>query len=218
MPQPRLTPMNHCYPSQTTEGSFLAPGERTRISNAERTERDAGRLRREAARDAAEWHEQTLRHLLRYKTDEKARLGLVSLLSELTAGYGLGWSDIASLVGVSVPAVRKWRHGGDITPARLQGVARLAAFLNILEEDDVRDPAAWLNLPLDDFDEEISPDFVTKKEIYSSGGVIDLLAFAKRHISHDELLSRASVLERSGPHRTRVIKAPDGNLSIVSAR
>jgi len=142
----------------------------------------------------------------------------VALLNELTAGYGLGWSDIARLVGVSVPAVRKWRHGGDITAPRLQGVARLAAFLNILEEEDVRDPAAWLNLPLDDLDEEITTDLVTKKAIYSSGGIIDLLAFAKRHISHDELLSRASILERSESRRTRVIRAPDGNLSIVSVR
>jgi transcriptional regulator with XRE-family HTH domain len=216
VPQSQLIPTSHCFPSQTADGTFVVPDEheRTRISNFERTERDAGRRRR----DATEWHDQTLRNVLRYKTDDKARLGLVTLLNELTAGYGLGWSDIARLVGVSVPAVRKWRHGGDITSPRLQSIARLAAFLGMLEDEDVRDPAAWLNLPIDDFDNGTSLDLLTKKEIYGAGGIVDLLAYAKRYISHDELLSRTSLLAQSSSHRDRVIKAPDGNLSIVPAR
>ncbi len=75
---------------------------RTRISNAERTERDAGALRSEklrAAREAVEVvdqhaarHEQTLRQLLREKADAQARLGLRGLLAELTDAQGLGWS------------------------------------------------------------------------------------------------------------------------------
>jgi transcriptional regulator with XRE-family HTH domain len=216
VPQPQINLTSPCFPPQTPEGSFLN-SDRTRISNAERTERDAGRRRREA-REAIDWHEQALRSLLHHKTDDKARLGLQSLLITLTAGYGLGWSDIARLVGVSVPAVRKWRHGGDITSARLQNVARLVAFLDMLEEEEIRDPAAWLDLPLDDLADEIPPISSTKKQIYINGGVIDLLEYAKRHISSEELLSRASVRTRHNTASNRIIKAPDGVLSIVSGR
>lgn len=214
MPQSEMNLTNHCFPPQVAEANYLVPDERTRISNAERTERDAGRRRLEAV----DWHDQTLRSLLRHKTEDRARLGLVQLLTELTAGYGLGWSDIARLVGVSVPAVRKWRRGGDITTSRYQSISRLAAFLDLLEEEEIRDPATWLNLPLDDLGEEITSGAVTKKDIYVTGGVIDLLAFAKRYISHDELLSRITTRARTGAFSNRVIKAPDGNLSVVSNR
>jgi hypothetical protein len=208
---------NPCFLPQTAKGTFPSSDERTRISNAERTERDAGRRRREA-REAIDWHEQTLRSLLRHKTDDKARLGLPSLLLILTTEYGLGWTDIARLVGVSVPAVRKWRHGGDITSTRLQSVARLVAFLNMLEEEEIRDPATWLNLPLDDPGDEIFSGAITKRQIYISGGVIDLLEYAKRYISPEELLARASVSESRTSGINRVVSAPDGNLSIISGR
>jgi hypothetical protein len=213
VPQSKTNLTNRCFPPQTPEASFLN-SDRTRISNAERTERDAGHRRRELR----DWHEQTLRSLLNHKTDDKARLGLQSLLITLTAGYGLGWSDIARLVGVSVPAVRKWRHGGDITSARLQNVARLVAFLGMLEDEEIRDPAAWLDLPLDDPGDAVPPVSATKKQIYINGGVIDLLEYAKRHISSEALLSRASVSTRRNTVSNRVIKAPDGILSIVSSR
>jgi hypothetical protein len=213
VPQPQTNLTNHCFPPRTPEASFLS-SDRTRISNAERTEREAGYRRRELR----DWHEETLRSLLTHKTDDKARLGLQSLLITLTAGYGLGWSDIARLVGVSVPAVRKWRHGGDITSTRLHSVARLVAFLSMLEDEEIRDPAAWLDLPLDDPFDAIPPTSSTKKQIYLNGGVIDLLEYAKRHISSEELLSRASASNHHNTVSNRVIKAPDGILSIVSGR
>jgi hypothetical protein len=215
--QIRKESTSHLSQTQINDALFRAPNDRTRISNAERSERDAGRRRREA-RDAASWHEETLRNLLRHKTDDKARAGLAALLTELTAGYGLGWSDIARMVGVSVPAIRKWRHGGDISSARMLSVAKLAAFLEMLSEEEISDPATWLNLPLDDVGDEVVPGLVTKKEIYSSGGIVDLLEYAKKFISHDELLARSCVRARSITSANRVITAADGYLSIVSDR
>lgn len=221
MPQSDMSLTNPCFPPQVAEANFPISEERTRISNAVRLERDAGRLRREAVNShdqAVNWHDQALRSLLTLKTDDKARLGLESLLRELTSAYGLGWSDIARLAGVSVPAVRKWRHGGDISTLRYQNVARLVAFMCLLEEEGIRDPATWLSLPFDDLDDEIAFHSVTKREIYASGGFVDLLAFAKNYISHEELLSRTADRASRGSSSDRVVRAPDGNLSIISGR
>jgi hypothetical protein len=219
VPQQPAKTMKTCFPSPALEKSFLTSEERTRISNAERVERDAGSRRREMhheTRGISEWHEQTLISLLRHKTDSSARLQLVELLSTLTAGYGLGWSDIARLVGVSVPAVRKWRYGGDISPVRRQNLARIVAFLDILYAEGISDPAAWLNMPIvDPVNENLTERFTTKKEIYEAGGIVQLLAYAKHHISHDDLLARTGLSANKEALGSQLVRAPDGHLSIV---
>src|SRR5581483_9499043 len=171
--QTNLMTESPCFPPRTADINFLTSEERTRISNAARTERDAGNSRRRAA----QWHDDTLRSLLRHKTDDRSRLWLTDLLQNLTADYGLGWSDLARMVGVSVPAVRKWRHGGDIAPARFNNLALLAAFLGLLTDEGVADPVTWLNLPIDDLDldDRLSAESITKKEVYIAGGIVDLL-------------------------------------------
>jgi transcriptional regulator with XRE-family HTH domain len=199
----------HLLRSPGASIDFRNSEDRTRISNAERMERDAGLGRK----NAVEWYDEALKSLLNHKTDEKTRMGLQGLLADLTIGQGLGWSAIARLVGVSVPAVRKWRLGGDIKSPRLVALARLAAFLDMLKAEGINDPAAWLALPMGD--EDAQPP-VSKSEIYVAGGVIDLLAYAKNHISRDGLLSRITVQRYSKSQYTRVVRAPDGHLSIIS--
>ncbi len=211
-------------PSAPDATYFGSDYPRTRISNAERTERDAGALRSEklrAARVAVEvvdqhaaWHEQTLRQLLREKADTRARLGLRGLLAELTDAQGLGWSELARLVGVSVPAVRKWRHGGSITYARLESLARLVAFLDLLHQEGVADPAAWLSLPVEGGDGRP----VAKAEIYLAGGAVDLLLYVKGYLNYNDLLERAPSVERPQPSKNQLVVAGDGRLSIVPTK
>jgi hypothetical protein len=192
--------------------------DKTRISNAVRTENQAGSRRREAAQrqeEAVEWHELTLRNLLTRKTDDKSRLGHRALLQELTEEDGLGWTEIARLVGVSVPALRKWRLGGDISPTRLGAVARLAAFLEIVASEAVHDPAAWLHIPLH---RDHPYKSCSKADIYAAGGAQDLLAFAKDYIRLDDLLARWPDVGNKRPARTHVVQDGEGNLSIVPNR
>ncbi len=215
MSHPRnSTTTEPCHRLPTSSGGYAAGADRTRISNAERTERDAGRLRRElgtTARVQADWHESTLRSLLAHRTDERARAGLAALLADLTSGHGLGWSEVARLVGVSVPAVRKWRHGGDVTPTRLNSLGRLAAFLEMLGEEDVQDPAAWLNLP---FDAALA-DVHSKSDIYQAGGALDLLLYAKGYIDYEELLRRAPRVAQRPQRRNNLVMMSDGNYSVT---
>ena len=217
MPDPEAHTLvdHHLIPTAPSVG-FRGADTRTRISNAERTERDAGmgRLRAlEQHNDRAAWHEKTLRNLLHQNTDQKARTGLSELLAELTADWGLGWSGIAHLVNVSVPAIRKWRLGGDVTPVRLKALAQLAAFLQMLRDEDISDPAAWMSLSLED---PVTLEEVRKTDIYSTGGGISLLLYAKGYISQAELLSGSSAARYSKSQHTRVVQAPDGQLSIIS--
>ena len=81
-------------------------------------------------------------------TRDRAREDVVSLLEELSTGRGLGWSDIARLVGVSVQAVNKWRRREPVTGQNRLAVARLAALLELLADVPVDDPAGWLEIPV----------------------------------------------------------------------
>lgn len=205
---------------QQTRDPHYSTSTRTKISAAESIERRAYGLLEErlaAVRRVTsnvekqrDFHELTVRNLVSERSDLKAQLGLKGLLSELTEVHGLGWSEIARLVGVSVPAVRKWRLGGDITPQRLAAMSRLAALLDLLASEGVQDPAAWLNLPLD------SEGDVVKSEIFRAGHAADLLLYAKQELSQQDLLTRAGVAAAQ-PSRNVLVRAEDGHLSIVPA-
>lgn len=75
-----------------------------------------------------------------------ARNGL-DLLHSLSDS-GLAWRDVARIVGVSVPAVQKWRRGEGMSGARRLSLARLVALLDILNDHMISDPASWLEMPV----------------------------------------------------------------------
>jgi DNA-binding transcriptional regulator YiaG len=62
-------------------------------------------------KDASALHREATLLVLHGSASEHAKRGLESLLETLSNVYGLSWSAIARLVGVSVPALRKWRTG-----------------------------------------------------------------------------------------------------------
>ena len=96
------------------------------------------------------------------------------LLQELSTDRGLGWSEIARLCGVSVSAVRKWRAGESISPEHRWSLARLASFLDLLQEvGPVDEPAGWLNMRLSD------QTTVTAADLYIAGHPQDLLEHAQ---------------------------------------
>ena len=119
------------------------------------------------------------------RTNRKAQRGREALLEELSVDRGLGWTDIARLCRVSVSAVRKWRAGGSITPERLRGIARLAAFLDLLEPiGPVGEPVGWLMTPL------LEAHTVSGADLYREGRTDDLFEYAQGQINVEELLER----------------------------
>jgi hypothetical protein len=71
------------------------------------------------------------------------------LLREL-GDAGMSWRDVARLVQVSVPAVQKWRRGGDITGANRLRLARVVALLEVLSANVIAEQVSWLEMPVKD--------------------------------------------------------------------
>jgi len=63
---------------------------------------------------------------------------------------GMSWRDVARLVQVSVPAVQKWRRGGDITGANRLRLARVVALLDVLDANAIAEQVSWLEMPVRD--------------------------------------------------------------------
>ncbi len=73
--------------------------------------------------------------------------GADELLDQL-AESGMACRAVAAIVGVSVPAVRKWRAGGAATGDNLLRIAELLALLEWLNaEQHIGDVANWLEVP-----------------------------------------------------------------------
>jgi hypothetical protein len=83
------------------------------------------------------------------KTVERARSAPTQALEQLS-DYGFAWRDIARVVGVSVPAINKWRKGTGITGENRLKIARLLALIDMLTDRFIDEPASWLEMPIAD--------------------------------------------------------------------
>lgn len=114
--------------------------------------RTASDLRTEAdliGGEVQEIHSEARERDLNARTLEKSKKSVSSLLDELANERGMGWSDIAEVLGVSVSAIRKWRKGGDASSASRRRLAQIAALLDVLEQKPlIEDPAGWIEIDL----------------------------------------------------------------------
>lgn len=100
-------------------------------------------------RIADDLHTDTLDAELRTMAQARSKEALEDLLDRLS-DLGFSWRDIARVVGVSVPALRKWRLGGTATGENRRRVATLVAFCDIAgSRFCISDVASWLEAPLD---------------------------------------------------------------------
>lgn len=84
----------------------------------------------------------------RTRTGVRGRASATDMLNEL-AGLGFAWRDIARLVGVTVPAVQKWRRGEGMTGERRFKLASLLAACDLIAEHyEVQEIASWFEMPL----------------------------------------------------------------------
>ena len=197
---------------RTRADSVLAPvlDRPTRTSQDELAER-AGILHtmtRVLTDDAAGLHHRTIEIQLRSRSEEAAKRAATDLLEELAAG-GLAWRDIARLIGVTIPAVRKWRQGELPTGAHRKELARLLAFIDVLRSDHlIMDVPSWLEMPIGD-------SYVTGLDIYAARFIEPLVMHAAGHISAEQLLNAFDPAWRSATDsRFEVITASDGQAAI----
>ena len=126
------------------------------------------RSSREIARNHTDHRDSNFQHHLAGLTNESVG----SLLKKLAVSFGLSWIDLSQLIGVSIPALRKWRLGGDITDGNLDKLRTLTAFFLTLQDMRVPDPSNWIH-------SRLVPEFstVTPLHLYSSANIPELLGF-----------------------------------------
>lgn len=180
-------------------------------------------LRKEASRlvdethllnlDAKDLRDRTRTEDLRQRAAIKARSSVSTLLLELSMERGLSWSDLARMVGVSVSAVRKWRTGGDATSDKRQQLATLAAFLDMLADYAIEDPAQWMEMLL-----PLPPEYrVRPIDLYEMGFAGALLDLADQQRDVESVMDEADPVWREARRSTfEVFRASDGDLAIRS--
>jgi hypothetical protein len=184
-----VSDIDHLLSGDRTRADSVSPSELARPTRTSQDElaAEVGHLRSKArllSEDVAHTHQQALEVQLEARTDEAAKRSVGDLLQEL-ADLGFSWREIARMIGVSIPALRKWRHGEGATGPNRRAIARLLAFVDVLQSDHlVQDVPSWLEMPL-------STSTVTGLDIYALGRGDLLLMCAANHITSDTLLDAA---------------------------
>lgn len=151
--------------------------------------------------------------LEKYKQACKTRT-VINLLDDLESNWGMAWVDVARMVGVSVPALRKWRVGASgTTTENHERLAGIVAFFEVLKKGGLEDPVSWLAMPL--FDEYSA----TPRHLYSETreAPIALLDFAAGTITPLEVLDELVPEWRTKFFSEYVaVSAGDGLMSLVN--
>lgn len=98
--------------------------------------------------DATQIQRQAFGIQLETRTAQLVKQDPTILLDQLS-DLGFAWRDIARMIGVSVPAQRRWRAGERPTGENRRAIARLLSFIQIIQEDHlVFEPASWMEVPI----------------------------------------------------------------------
>lgn len=111
---------------------------------------------------------------LESRTVERARCAPMQALEQL-ADYGFAWRDIGRIVGVSVPAIAKWRKGAGVTGENRLKIARLLALIDMLADRFIDEPASWLEMPIK------AGVGITRMDLLERGRYDLVLALASTH-------------------------------------
>jgi hypothetical protein len=159
------------------------PQTRTIEERAQELTERAGYLRNQSAiltDDLAATHLNSFRVQLDARTAQLAKRDPVDLIDEI-AELGFAWRDIARMLGVSVPAVRRWRLGEKPSGENRRAIACLLAFTQIIS-DQVFEPASWMEVPIS------SEAPTTAIDLYAAGHVDIAFDLATGNRSSDSAL------------------------------
>lgn len=185
----------------------------TRISALEITER-AGHLVSSVNRlnnDVRENHVDALTHEWRILTSQRAVASVRDLL-ELLADQGFAWRDIARMIGVSVPALQKWRKGEKASGENRHRIASLVAAQDLIaSKGRIQEIESWFEMPI----AEGIP--ITPIDLWAAGETFLVLEYASGHLDPEEALTRFDPSWRTA-HESQfeTFRAEDGQMSVRS--
>ncbi|HUB72397.1 MAG TPA: hypothetical protein VL984_18390 [Acidimicrobiales bacterium] len=172
-------PLRSAQGTLTTEERVEELRERARLTDK------AGFLRNDTAslsERAADIHHVSFSVQLDTMTTRLATQSPVRLLDEL-GDLGFAWRDIARMVGVSVPALRRWRAGERPTGDNRREIAQLLAFVKIIVDHGfVFEPASWMEMPVS------SAIATTAIDLYSEGQLEIVFDLATHNITAEQAL------------------------------
>jgi len=122
----------------------------------------------------------------------------------------MAWTGIARLAGVSVSALRKWRTSGSASAEHRLALARLAAFLDLLSEYAIEDPAQWMEMRL-----PLPTGYLIRPiDLYRRGAVSGLLEYASARCTAEQILDQIDADWRDARSEFETYDAPDGAKAI----
>lgn len=141
----------------------------------------------------------------------RAKQGVQETLEQL-ADLGFAWRDLAKMIGVSVPALQKWRRGQKTSGEnRLRAAAVLAACDLVAKHYLIEQVASWFEVPL------VANVPVTPIVLYAENRPDLVFEFASAQKDPEELLTEFDVGWRLRYRSNfEVFEAEDGNLSLRS--
>lgn len=174
---------------------------------------DAGYLSTKAqvvSSEADQAHEDSQIKYWRVTTNEMRKRPALELLETL-ADEGFSWRHIAQMIGVSVPAVRKWRNGSKVSPDSHLELAATTALTHIISTQYiVPDVASWFEIPI------IKGIPITPIDLYSSNRPDLVFRLATQHSDPEEIMTRFNPQWREEYKSDfKAVIANDGSYSIV---
>lgn len=145
--------------TQTTVVTFYdKAAQRAELAGVRRT------VMASAAADALAEHQDRYMVMFRVKGSENVGMGVTNMLAKL-ADWGFAWRDIARMVGVSVPALQKWRKGDRPSPDNARKLADLVAGCEVIHKFNplITDIAMWFEAPI------VSEAPVTPIDLWATG-------------------------------------------------
>lgn len=194
-----------------TQTSATAPGDASQKTNRSGFLRNVAAVVSEAA---TETHQGDYMVEFRLRTSELAGAGGQALLTELV-DLGFAWRDIAKMVGVSVPAIQKWRRGEGLTGDNARKLARLVAGCEIIRKFNplITDVALWFEVPI------VDEAPVTPIDLWSTGN--QQLVFEHARVDATSKVDPHATMDSFDPdwrekYRSdfETFRAGDGELSI----
>ena len=154
-------------------------------------------------------HQRTYLHEWGVLTQERTARSTTDMLSEL-ADLGFAWRDIGRLVGVSIPAVQKWRKGERTSPDNRHRLASLLAGCGlIVRHRSVDDIGQWFEMPL------VQGIPVTPIDLWAAGEYPLVFDYAMQHMTAEDILDRFDPEWRERYQSDfETFTAGDGELSI----
>lgn len=135
------------------------------------------------AEDSGELHQEAVFLDWQVRTNQRGKLAPKTLLGEI-ADLGFAWRDVARMIGVSVPAVQKWRRAGGVTGENRRRLASLLALCDvIIKRYLIQEVASWFEMPI------TSAAPVTPIDLYAEGQHRLILDHAGGHGDSEQILT-----------------------------